>query len=45
MNKLKITIITLFVLASSALAQTSSSFQQITPSSSSFSYPCYYGNQ
>ncbi len=41
MNKLKITIITLFVLASSALAQTSSSFQQITPSSSSFSCPCY----
>ena len=41
MNKLKITIITLFVLASSALAQTSSSFQQITPSSSSLSCPCY----
>ena len=41
MDKLKITIITLFVLASSALAQTSSSFQQITPSSSSFSCPCY----
>ncbi|MEE1276109.1 MAG: hypothetical protein UHC59_03865, partial [Fibrobacteraceae bacterium] len=41
MNKLKITIITLFVLASSAPAQTSSSFQQIIPSSSSFSCPCY----
>jgi len=36
MNKLKITIITLFVLASSAPAQTSSSFQQIIPSSSSY---------
>jgi hypothetical protein len=45
MNKLKITIIILFVLASSVLAQTSSSFQQITPSSSSFSCPCYHGNQ